>query len=322
VSYPYQPQPGYPTQPVPQPNFAPPAPQPGYAQPAYQPQPQYGAPQGYPQPQAAPPAPQLARGSIDDFLNQPSGGGGGAGVQKWFSGKQIGSWLHLEVVRDLTNADVRQQTDINGVPATYKSGDPKFVLIIPVKVLASSDGSHPAIFPEGLGTVWVKGLLKDELTKALAQAGSTAATPPGGTQLVMSSAGEKPSTRPGFSPTKLYTFQASLPQGGAPAAPQSATYSPPAAPPPAAPPAAPSMPQAAPAPAPAGPDFAQLQAQSYQQATGQPMTPQAPAPAPFPADPNTYQQQAAPPAPPAPPAAAPNLDAEKAALLARLQGNG
>jgi hypothetical protein len=317
VSYPYQPQPGYSTQPAPQPNFAP-APQPGYPSPAYQPQPQYGAPQGYPQPQygapqAAPPAPQLARGSLDDFLNQPSGGSGGAGVQKWFSGKQIGSWLHLEVVRDLTNADVRQQTDINGVPATYKSGDPKFVLIIPVKVLASSDGSHPAIFTEGLGTVWVKGLLKDELTKALAQAGTTASTPPGGTQLVMSSAGEKPSNRPGFSPTKLYTFQASLPQGGAPAAPT--------APAPQAPPVPPTQvpaPAATPAPVPAPFPTAADPNVAYQQATGQPMTPQAPAPAPFPVDPNTYQQQA----PPAPPAAAPNLDAEKAALLARLQGNG
>lgn len=178
---------------------------PGYAQ-----QPQY-APQQYAQPQQAAPAPQLARGTIEDFFNQPSGGMGGVSVTKYFAGRVQGSWIHLRVLKDITNADVRQQTDINQVPQTFKDGTPKFVLIIPVQVIGSGDSQHPSVFTEGVGSLWVKGLLKDELTRAMTAGGDPTGIPKAGSEIVMISAGEKPSNRAGFSATKLYQLQYQAP---------------------------------------------------------------------------------------------------------------
>jgi hypothetical protein len=179
-------------------------------QPQYAPQPQFAQPA-----QQAAPEPVLARGTLEDFWDQPSVTGGGAGVTKYFNGKVQGSWLDMTVTRDLLHSDTRQQTDINGVPQAYKDGRPKFVLIIPVTVTGSSDGTHGALFTEGAGTIWVKGALKDEFARAMAAAGIRELT--GGTRIIMASAGEKASNRPGFSATKLYQVTLYPSQGGAPA---------------------------------------------------------------------------------------------------------
>lgn len=171
--------------------------------------------QGYSNPSAvqAPPQ-QLANGTLEDFYNQPTGSGGGPSVtSKFFTKRQQGSWLQLEVVADATNSDVRQQTTPQGIPQTFKDGRPKFVLVVKVKVLGSSDGTHVTEFPDGLGSLWVKGVLADELRRAMAAAGDPSGYPKGGAQIVMISAGEQASRTPGFSATKLYMLQYAGPAG-------------------------------------------------------------------------------------------------------------
>jgi hypothetical protein len=227
---------------------APAAPQAQFQQPQFQPQ--YAPQPQFAQPvqQAAAPEPVLARGTLEDFWDQPSVTGGGAGVTKYFNGKVQGSWLDMVVSRDLLHSDTRQQTDINGIPQAYKDGRPKFVLIVPVTITGSSDGTHGSIFTDGAGTIWVKGALKDEFARAMAAAGIRDLT--GGTRIIMMSAGEKASNRPGFSATKLYQVTLYPPQGGTPAQVQVEVpvAAPQAAPLPTAPPVA-----AAPAPVPSAP---------------------------------------------------------------------
>lgn len=211
----YPNQPPYPPQGYPQQPGYPPAqpgyqqPPPGYAPPGYAPQ--YPPAPGYASP-AAPPAPVLARGTLEDYLDQPTAGGGVA-VTKFFGTRPQGSWLQLQVIRDLTNSDVRQQTDAQGTPQTFKSnGKPKFVLVLQCNVLSSSDGSHPTVFTEGVCSIWLKGVTSDAFKQAMAGAGITSPDKAlalgklGGAVITMQSAGEKASNRPGFSATKLYSF--------------------------------------------------------------------------------------------------------------------
>lgn len=265
--------------------------QPQYA-PQYAPQPQFAQPA----PQVAAPEPVLARGTLEDFWDQPSVTGGGAGVTKFFNGKQQGHWLDMIVSRDLLHSDTRQQTDINGVPQAYKDGRPKFVLIIPVTVTASSDGSHGSFFPEGNATIWVKGALKDEFARALAAAGMREIK--GGTRIIMTGAGEKPSNRPGFSATKLYQINLFAPDG------QVATVQ-------VAQPV-----QEAPAPVPA-PGLPAAPASPFQ-------APAPVAPSPVPGAPVAQVTSApaapAPAAPPIAPAPGQNLTEAQQIMLARLNG--
>ena len=183
---------------VPQVNFTPPTASQPQAQPS----------NGYSNPAAVQPAPVLARGTLEDFYNQPTSGGGGPSVTSKFFNKRIqGSWLQLEVVSDVTNADVRQQTDPSGKPQTFKDGRPKFVLVVKVKVSGSSDGTHVTEFPDGLGSIWVKGVLADELKRAMAADGDATGYPRAGAQIVMVSAGEQAARTVGFAATKLYQLQ-------------------------------------------------------------------------------------------------------------------
>lgn len=299
MSTPYQPQPGYPPQPPQgyyqpqQPQFAPP---PGYPPQGYAPVPPGYAPtQQYGPPPTAP-APQLARGTIEDFLNQA--GGGAASVTKFFTDQRVnGHWLQLVISRDLLQSDVRQQTDNNDRPATDRAGNPKFVLVIPVNVLGSSDGSHQGIFTEGVASVWIKGVTKDGLLSAMSSAGIQRPDEAllngklGGAQFTMISAGTRAPQKSGYSATKLYNFQY-VPNGremdASPATPTAVAATPPPTPPAAAP--APSQ-QYAPAPPAAPPAAPAYDPAQYQQAPPPPPNGyQAPAPA------------AAPAAPPAPPA--------------------
>lgn len=147
----------------------------------------------------------LARGTLEDFYNQPTGSGGGPSItSKFFNKRAFGSWLQLEVAADSTDADVRQQTTPQGIPQTFKDGRPKFVLVVKVKVLGSSDGTHVTEFPDGMGSLWVKGVLADELRRSMAAVGDASGYPKAGAIIVMSSTGEQASRTPGFSATKLY----------------------------------------------------------------------------------------------------------------------
>jgi hypothetical protein len=268
-------------------------------------------PQGYSNPAAVQPQQQLARGTLEDFYNQPSGGGAPSITSKFFNKRPQGSWLKLEVVRDVTNTDVRQQTTPQGQPQVFRDGKPKFVLVVPVKVVGSSDNTHYAEFPDGEGSLWVKGVLADEVRRAMTAAGDPSGYPKGGAVIVMQSAGEKASRTPGFSPTKLYSLQYAGPVASA--AEQIAN--PPAQDVPAASPTVTSAPVTTP-PA----DLAHQVIMSAPPAPNGVQVPTAAAvPIPGASAPVPADVPAANFTPPTPPAA-PQIGGDKAALLARLQG--
>lgn len=315
MSYPQQPyppqgQPGYPQggYPPPAPGYQQ-APPPGYypPPPGYPPQPNY-----YAQPPAAQ-APVLARGTLEDFMDQQASGG--AATTKFFQGRPQGSWLQLRITRDLTNADVRQQTDAQGTPQIFKSTNkPKLVLILPCEVLQSSDGYHGQYFPDGAASVWLKGLTSDAFKAAMAAAGILSPDKAimngklGGAVFTMCSAGEKPSTRPGFSPAKLYAFTYTpsgrelIEEPAAQAAPPTAPPAQGAAAPTAASPYAPAASYQASAPptAPAQPPQT-LPALPPAQQYPQQYPPQYPNAAPPAAAPGVPPMAAAPPPPAVPP---------------------
>lgn len=168
-------QPYYPPQ-APQQFQAPVAPpyQQPYAQPPVQQfQPQYASPQQYGAPQQ-PPAPPLVNGSLDAFYSQPTGGGPGV---SW-KGKPNGYTIQGVVQRDVGDGDVTQEvgapnTAQAGQPLTYRDGRPKFVLAVPLQVAQSQE------FPDGDVRLFVRGQLREELTRAMSEAGVTG-SPKGG----------------------------------------------------------------------------------------------------------------------------------------------
>lgn len=323
------------------------------AAPAPPPQLPPGYPPGYGQPQQAgpiqgtlaPPQPVLARGTLEDYLDQPTGGGGPATSKFFTPQRPQGSWLHVRVTRDLNNADVRQQTDKFGKPLTFpSSGKPKFVLIIPCQVLNSSDpASSQHEYSDGSITVWLKGVPSDSFKAAMAAAGvsdpakALALGQLAGAEFFMISAGTKqfgtgnPANMFDFryTPTGrelLETAEPVAPAAVPPTAPPAPALTPavpavvppppapgvPPAPPaavaPPAPPPAPPVPAAPPAP------VADPYPGYYQASDGQwypnPATQTAPVP---PAVPTAS-------VPPAAVPGAPLADPRKAALLQQLQG--
>jgi hypothetical protein len=172
----YAPQPGqqaYPPQPMQQPYAPQPPQQYAPAQPGYQ---QQMPPQAFPAQGYAPQVPQqpavpLADGSLDAFYNQPNTGGG-PGVS--WKGKPDGYTIQGVVPRDVTNADVTQEvgapnTQQAGQPQFYRDGRPKFVMAVPLQVPQSPE------YPEGEARLFVRGQLRDELSRAMTVAGVTGA---------------------------------------------------------------------------------------------------------------------------------------------------
>lgn len=293
---PFYPQPQAPQYPqAPQQPYAQPAyPQQPYAQPGF---PQQAAPQqpyaqpGYPQAPAQPPAQPLAQGTLDDFYNQPSVGGGPSisWTDKAGNQKPIGTSYVGTVARDVTAADVQQETDYKTQqPKFYRDGRPKFVMKVPLHVQPSQE------FPEGEAALYVKGQTRDELVRAMTEAGVTG-SPKAGAVLTVTLVHRKPMGA-GMSPANVVQIQYS-PGGGQAPAPQQAPVQ-----------------QQAQAPQPVqqqAPQYAQPQA-APQQAYAQPQAPapqyQAPAP--------QVQQQA-----PAQPLALPSdLSPEQQALFAQIAG--
>jgi hypothetical protein len=205
AQYPQQPpMPQYPQQPP-----AYPAPQ-GYPQ---QPAPAY--PQGYAQPYAppAPPAQPLPTGTLDTFYQQPSASGGPS--YKFMDANrqpQIGKSYEGFVARPVTDADVRAQTDQGGAVQTYRDGRPKFVMVVPMQVQPSQE------FPEGQAGWWVKGQARDELARAMAEAGAPAGAPEAGAFIRVTLVGVRPI--PGRNPAYQYRVDYVRPGNPAPA-PQS-----------------------------------------------------------------------------------------------------
>jgi hypothetical protein len=201
---PYQPQfpqaPGYPQQQVPQPQYAPPQ----------QFAPQQFAPQPYPQQYAAPqfqaPMPPAVTGTLDDFYNQPSTGGG-----KSLAFEAVGTSYIGIVTRAVGNGDIQQQTDTQGRPQTYRDGRPKFVMRVPLQLQPSPQ------YPDGLAQWYVKGAARDELVRAMAEAGAPEGPPEAGAVLQITFTGTRASG-PGMNPTKLFQVVYRRPDGAAPTA--------------------------------------------------------------------------------------------------------
>lgn len=159
--YPQAPQQPYaaPAPPVQQPQY-PTAPSQQYAQPQY-------APQPYPQQPPAPQGPPPAQGSLDAFYSQPTAASGPS-IAWSVNGQQkpIGTSYAGIVARDVIDADVQQDSDPKtGQLKTYRDGRPKFFMKVPLKVQPSPE------FPEGEATWYVRGQSRDELARAMAEAG-------------------------------------------------------------------------------------------------------------------------------------------------------
>lgn len=202
-------QPYYPQQPIPQqqpmyPQYPQAPAQPPAA--SYPQQPMYSQPT-YQQP---PPPPQpLATGSLADFFGQPSTGGGP--VFSW-KGKPIGTTYAGVVSRPITSADVQQQTMPGGnVPAFYRDGRPKFLMKVPMRVVPSPE------FPDGEAQWWVSGRARDELARAMSEAGCEPnMSPEAGALISITLTGERPSG-PGMNNAKTVAVQYTRPQGAQPA---------------------------------------------------------------------------------------------------------
>ena len=275
VQYPYPVQPGYPVQQAPTPQY--PVPPQQFQAPQY-PQPGY--------PPVQPPAPQvpLATGSIDEFYAQPSTGGGPSISWK---DKPIGTVYGGAVARNVTSADIQQQTNFNTKqPEFYRDGRPKFVMKVPLRVQPTQE------FPEGEATLFVRGRMRDELVRAMTAVGLPAGyVPQEGDFIVVQLSGKKPSGQ-GMNPANEFLIQYTPADAGGTGAPSPAPVQVPAAP-------APPQVQQYGAPAPAA---------SVQQAA--PATPQVQPPA------QPQPQFQAPPTSAMPEGFSP----EQQALLARLTG--
>jgi len=246
--------------------------------------PQFPQAQGYPAPQYAPPQQPLAQGSIDDFFNQPSAGGGKSLA---FPNGQYGT-RHVGIVtRPLGPGDVQQQTDTRQVPQFFKDGRPKFVMKVPLQMQPS------AAHPDGLGTWFVKGQARDELVRAMAEAGAPAGPPEAGAIIDVTYVSDRQSGA-GMNPAKQFRVVYTRPNGAPPAAA-------PAAPPVQPDPALTAYAQAA------QPDLAAMQAAQQAQFAAQ--QPQAPVQQPVPAPPAAPQ--------PLPPS---DLTEAQQQLLAKLTG--
>jgi hypothetical protein len=300
----------YPQQPPQYPPQQPPAQYPPtYVYPPQQSPPAYGYPQ---QPPAYPPQPvqPLANASLDDFVNQPTTGEGAS--IKWMDTNRqprIGLRYMLRVARPIRDADVRQQTNQAGAGLTFRDGRPKLVMLVPVLITTSPE------FPEGKAVLWVKGQMRDELARAMAEAGATGTVPEANSIIDITLIGTRPV--PGMNPAFQFRIAYTRPDGmqAAPTTAEPTAMAQVAAVAQQGP-LAEHVVQQAPPPAQPGVPVAGMQF----------VPPVQPAPQAPPAEP-TVSQSAPPVAPPpvvgppqAPPAASPTLTPEQAALMAQLAG--
>jgi len=197
--YPPQPPQGPPPQQAPQyPSYPPQGPPQQYQQPYYPPQ----APQQYGPP---PVQQQLAQGSLDDFYNQPSSGGGPS-----LKFEQIGTRYIGIVTRPIGQGDVQQQTDTQGRPLFFKDGRPKWVMKVPLQMQPTG------VYTDGLAQWYVKGQARDELVRAMAEAHAPEGAPEQGSILDIEFTGTRQSGV-GMNPAKMFRVHYTRPEGAAPA---------------------------------------------------------------------------------------------------------
>ena len=147
-----------------------------FQQPQSWPQQPQQQPQGWPQPQQMPaqnpfqqpqqPQQPPASGSLDAFQSQRTGGNAKGISWKGIEPGGPGSVVGVTVARDVTDADVQQDTDYQtGAPMFYRDGRPRFHLQVPVE-LHENHGRNPMDYPGNQATLFVRG----DLHKALREA--------------------------------------------------------------------------------------------------------------------------------------------------------
>src|SRR5262249_33456156 len=184
--------PQYPAQAAPQPYAQYPSIYPGYPGAPI-------APMLMPNGPAAPAAPAIP-GTLDGFYGQQSSGGGPAFKVKAPDGSpQINKSYVGMVERTPGDADIRQATNSAGVPQTFKNGSPKWIMVVPMIVQQGPE------FPEGRAGWWVKGQARDELARAMAEAGAPAGPPEAGAGIRVTLVGTRPV--PGMNPAYQYRVE-------------------------------------------------------------------------------------------------------------------
>jgi hypothetical protein len=171
----------------------------------------YQQPQQYAPAPPPPPVPSGPAGTLDDFYGQPSGGGGPSISWK---DAQPGSQIVGRVARDVNDSDVRQQTDMRTQqPKYYRDGRPMLCLVIPLEVQPDQR------FPDGRASLWVRGQMRDELTRAMKASGVDGA-PKEGDVFSVTLTGRRP-TGQGMNPANEFRIEyqpARVPQAQAPQA--------------------------------------------------------------------------------------------------------
>jgi hypothetical protein len=171
--------------------------------------------------QQSAPQPEAARGTVEDFWNQPTGGNGGKGASSYFKSntheKPQNSWLQFTVDRDVNGNDVQQMTKFGtNILETWQFGPqkdkPKFQLIVPGTVIASGDSTHDQFFEGGALRLYLKpGPVSDAFRAALQAGGESSGFPKAGSTVVMVKGGQKPNKS--GNPTQLYDFTYTAPNG-------------------------------------------------------------------------------------------------------------
>lgn len=156
------------------------APAPGQPQ-SYQMQPappvypgQYGPPPGAPNPgygvPQQPPVPQGAKGTLDDFYGQPSQGSG-KGIS--WKGKPDGYVYVGVVAKTPVDGDVFQDSDPQTKQLkTWRDGSPKMVLPVQLR-LHPMDYAQQQEYPDQDARLFLRGNMRDEVTRAMQEAGAT-----------------------------------------------------------------------------------------------------------------------------------------------------
>lgn len=177
-----QPQPPY--QPAPQ-GYVPPQPGPygapnPYAGPWNGQQPGYGVPQQ--------PVQQGARGTLEDYYNQPTTGSG-----KGLTWKGVpDGYTYVGVVqRTPVDGDLFQDSDPQTKQLkTFRDGSPKLVLPVQLRI-HHMDAMQAQTFPDGDARMFLRGALRDEVTRAMAEVGESG-VPKAGALVIVTLTGRKP----------------------------------------------------------------------------------------------------------------------------------
>lgn len=126
-------------------------------------------------------------------MDQPASGEG-----KSLSFNVPGQRYVGQVVRDITDADVSQQTDpMTGALQTYQDGRPKLVMKIPLLIQPQAD------YPDGTAVLYINHNLRTELARAMQVAGADYQVPKGGDVIDITYTHQQQGQRSNLSPKKM-----------------------------------------------------------------------------------------------------------------------